>query len=99
MADLREEMNERFDAVDARFARVDARLDSVDARLDSVDARFDSVDARFDEVLKVVRDGQTALMSAILKLGAKEKSGVHCTVMVKGALTPPPGAGVCTITR
>ncbi len=55
LADLREEMNARFDAVDSRF--------------DAVDSRFAVVDDRLSRLEKLVMDGNAALMSAILKLG------------------------------
>lgn len=57
MADLREEVDARFDAVDARF--------------DAVDARFESVDARFERLEKQIADGNAALLSAVLQLGRK----------------------------
>jgi predicted nuclease with TOPRIM domain len=47
---LRQEMNARFDKVDARFKEVDSRFDKVDARFKEVDSRFDKMDARFDEM-------------------------------------------------
>ena len=62
LADLREEMNARFDAVDSRF-------DAVDSRFDAVDSRFAGVDDRLSRLEKLVMDGNAALMSAILKLG------------------------------
>jgi|SRR5262245_10215529 len=46
----REEMRERFEAVEARFDSVDARFNTIDARFNAVDARFAAVDARFDAV-------------------------------------------------
>lgn len=62
IASVREEMNARFDRVDAKFestaADVNARFDKIDARFDStatdVNARFDrtaaDVNARFDKI-------------------------------------------------
>jgi chaperonin cofactor prefoldin len=34
--DLKENVNQRFDAVDKRFDQVDKRLEAIDARLDSM---------------------------------------------------------------
>ncbi len=58
IADLRVEMNARFDQLvaryDGRFTQVDARFDQLVARYDGrfaqVDARFDQVDARFAQM-------------------------------------------------
>ena len=58
IADLRHDMNRRFDRllddVDGRFAKVDARfdrlLDDVHGRFAKVDARFDRMDERFDRM-------------------------------------------------
>ena len=41
--DLKENVNQRFDAVDRRFDEVDKRFDKVDARLDKIDGRIDSM--------------------------------------------------------
>lgn len=61
MADLREEVSERFDAVDARFKTVDGRLGSLERELTQTR----------EEILKVVNDGHTALLSAIMQLGKR----------------------------
>jgi hypothetical protein len=43
--------------------------ESLDARFEAVDRRFEAVDRRFDALEKTVKDGNAALMSAILALG------------------------------
>ena len=48
VAQLRVEMNERFDAVDQRLQAVDRRFDAIDRRFDANDGRFDAHDGRFD---------------------------------------------------
>ena len=45
---LRDEMNQRFDAVDQRFSAMDQRFDAMDQRFDAMDQRFDAMDQRFD---------------------------------------------------
>ena len=46
----KQEMNERFEQVDARFAQVDERFAQVDERFAQVDERFAQVDERFEQV-------------------------------------------------
>ena len=43
--ELKEVMDQRFDAVDQRF-------DAVDQRFDAVDQRFDAIDKRFEDLWK-----------------------------------------------
>jgi len=50
IADLRDDMNRRFDQVDSKFDQVDRRFQGVDARFDQVDARFGQIDRRFEGV-------------------------------------------------
>jgi DNA repair exonuclease SbcCD ATPase subunit len=45
ISNLRDDMVERFEKVDARFEKVDARFDKVDARFEKVDARFEKVES------------------------------------------------------
>lgn len=56
LIELRDEMRERFDAIDRRFDAVDRRFDAVDARFDGNDARFDAMDRRMDVVEDIARD-------------------------------------------
>jgi hypothetical protein len=56
IADLRTEMNARFDQVDARFDQMDARMD----------ARFDQMDARFDRRLEALDQRLHGLYRAML---------------------------------
>ena len=78
-----EEMNKRFDCVDARFDGVDARFDGVDARLDGMDARLDNVelDIRGIKVvieneikrdIKLVAEGHGYLVRNINELRERE---------------------------
>ncbi|NOZ07169.1 MAG: hypothetical protein GXP41_12610 [Chloroflexi bacterium] len=49
--DLRMEMNERFDAINARMdARFDAINARMDARFDQVNEHFDKINERFDQM-------------------------------------------------
>jgi len=49
--DLRREMNERFDAINARMdARFDAINARMDARFDKVNEHFDKINERFDQM-------------------------------------------------
>ncbi len=54
--DLKDEMNQRFKAVDDRFDSVDTRFDAVDARFDAIDKRFAEVDDKFEAVFDVLDD-------------------------------------------
>jgi vacuolar-type H+-ATPase subunit I/STV1 len=42
-AEIRKEMDIRFDKVDARFDKVDERFDKVDERFERLDARIDAL--------------------------------------------------------
>jgi hypothetical protein len=50
MRDLRDTVNERFNAVNKRFDAVDARFDAVDARFDTLSARVSELDIRIDRM-------------------------------------------------
>ena len=58
LIEMRAEMRERFDNIEARFEGVDARFDAMDARFDAMDARFDAIDRRLDIVEDIGRDTQ-----------------------------------------
>ena len=47
--ELKEVMDQRFDAIDKRM---DQRFDAVDQRFDAVDQRFDAIDKRFEDLWK-----------------------------------------------
>lgn len=49
LVEMRAEMRERFERLEAKF-------DAVDARFDAVDARFDAVDRRMDVLEDIGRD-------------------------------------------
>ena len=56
-ADLKAEMKEgfqrmeaRFEAMDARFEKVDAQFEKVDAQFEKVDAQFEKIDAQFEKI-------------------------------------------------
>ncbi|MBI3249912.1 MAG: hypothetical protein HYZ50_25735 [Deltaproteobacteria bacterium] len=67
---LREEMNQRFKAVDQRFDAVDQRFKSVDQRFDDlirhVDGRFDDMNRRFDDLMALM---QILIGTLVLVLG------------------------------
>ena len=52
VAQLRKQMDSRFDAVDTRFEAVDKRFESVETRLEAIDARmragFESLHAKLN---------------------------------------------------
>jgi chaperonin cofactor prefoldin len=69
--DLKENVNQRFDAVDKRFDAVDKRFDAVDKRFDAVDAHFERLDASV-ETLKVKHE-------AMIEQFKKVSEGVGAT--------------------
>src|SRR3989338_2806287 len=46
MRDSKQDLDTRFDAIDARLVAHDKRFDAIDARLSAHDKRFDAIDAR-----------------------------------------------------
>jgi hypothetical protein len=48
--ELREFLNERFEAIDRRFAGMDQRFDAVDERFAAIDQRFETIDWRFADM-------------------------------------------------
>jgi septation ring formation regulator EzrA len=55
LAELREVVDRRFDAIDDRFEAVDRRFDAVDDRFEAVDRRFEAVDDHFEAVHQELR--------------------------------------------
>ncbi|WP_454965116.1 hypothetical protein [Filifactor alocis] len=55
-------MDQRFDAIDQRFNAMDQRLDSMDQRFDAIDQRFDAIDQRLDSIEKYSRDAVDILI-------------------------------------
>ncbi len=53
-AEQRQEMNVRFDRLEARlearFEKIDERFEKMDERFEKIDERFERVDARFEKV-------------------------------------------------
>ena len=45
---FKQEVSDKFDAMDQRFNAMDQRLDSMDQRFNAMDQRLDSMDQRFD---------------------------------------------------
>jgi len=54
--DLRGEMNNRFEAIDARFNAIDERFEAVDDRFNAIDKRFAAIDDKFEAVFDVLDD-------------------------------------------
>ena len=50
VANLRKEMNERFEQADARFVRIEIRLDQIEERVENVETRLGQVAERIREV-------------------------------------------------
>jgi tetrahydromethanopterin S-methyltransferase subunit G len=53
-ADLKAEMRERFDRLEAQFDRVDKRFEQVDKRFEAMDARFDSLSRNLLQVAGMI---------------------------------------------
>ncbi|HEY2715719.1 MAG TPA: hypothetical protein VGI73_05810 [Solirubrobacterales bacterium] len=49
-AQVRADMNLRFDRVDKRLDKIDEKFDKVDEKFDKVDEKFAKIDERFDKV-------------------------------------------------
>ena len=47
--DLRSDMIQRFEQVDAKFNVIDGRFDKIDEKFDKIDAKFDKIDAKLDK--------------------------------------------------
>ena len=60
VAQLKERMDQRFNAVDKRFKAVDRRFDTVDARFDRLTARMDAgfsaMNDKLSEILRILDD-------------------------------------------
>jgi Skp family chaperone for outer membrane proteins len=61
--ELRAEMNQRFDKVDARFEKVDAKFEKVDARFEKLDAKFDT---KFDRLTWVLLAAAAGIIAALI---------------------------------
>ncbi len=47
IAELRREMDQRFEAIDRRFEQMDQRFEAIDRRFEQMDQRFEAIDRRF----------------------------------------------------
>ena len=57
VAQLRQRMDTRFDAVDKRFKAVDERFDSLEKSLGArIDARFGSLNDKLTSILRILDD-------------------------------------------
>ena len=63
IADLRAEMNARFDQMNARFEQMDARFEQMNARMDQ---RFDALGQRFESLYRTLLGFVGALIIALL---------------------------------
>lgn len=59
---FKQEVSDKFDAMDQRFNAMAQRLDSMDQRFDAIDQRLDSMDQRFDSIEKYSRDAVDILI-------------------------------------
>jgi archaellum component FlaC len=50
IADLKTEMNTKFDKIEVRLDKIEVRLDGIDTRLDKIEVRLDGVDTRLDKI-------------------------------------------------
>jgi len=68
-AQLRAEMNARFDRMDARFDRVDERFERMDERFERMDERMD---ARFEAMQRVMIQAGAVVVAALIGLIATQ---------------------------
>jgi hypothetical protein len=66
--ELRVEMNERFNEIEARLSGHDAQFALVDARFAAIDARFDAVDARFQKLENLLSRGLQRVFAGVIGL-------------------------------
>lgn len=71
-ADLKAEMRERFDRLEAQFDRVDKRFEQVDKRFEQVDKRFEAMDARFDSLSRNLLQVAGMIIAAVIGLLATQ---------------------------
>ena len=71
--ELLQQMNTRFDKVDARLEQMDARLDKMDARLDKMDARFETDIDDLKEGQEEIRDAVNCLLEWADKVSRASK--------------------------
>ena len=50
IAELRREMDQRFEAIDRRFEQIDQRFEAIDRRFEQMDQRFEAIDRRFEGI-------------------------------------------------
>ena len=50
VANLAEQMTEKFDQVDEKFVQIDKRFEQIDKRFEQIDERFEQVDKRFEQI-------------------------------------------------
>ena len=62
VSDKFDAMDQRFNAMDQRLDSMDQRFDAIDQRLDSMDQRFDAIDQRLDSIEKYSRDAVDILI-------------------------------------
>ncbi len=65
LAEMKEQIIQRFDAMDQRLDTVDQRFDAMDQRLDTVDQRFDAMDQRLDTIADVVNRIHAATVESL----------------------------------
>lgn len=65
-ADLKAEMKEGFEKIDARFAQMDARFAQIDARFEKVDQRFERIDERFERMQQALFAAAVAIIVAMI---------------------------------
>jgi predicted nuclease with TOPRIM domain len=64
-----DQVDKRFEQVDKRFDKIDEKFDKVDARFVAMDARFDALSARFDGLERTLIAGCVAIVAAIIATG------------------------------
>ncbi len=54
--ELRDQTNDRFDAIDDRFNAIDDRFATIDDKFNAIDDRFTAIDDKFEAVFEVLDD-------------------------------------------
>jgi len=62
IANLIEQWNRRFEAIDKRFEAIDKRFEAIDKRFEAIDKRFEEVNRRFEEAAKERKDMQDSMV-------------------------------------
>ena len=54
--ELKEYLDQRFDAIDQHLEVIDRRFEAIDQRFEAIDQRFEAIDQRFERVEQSLRE-------------------------------------------